>query len=164
MGPQHPAMHGVAAHPGARARPWCGDDPVMGYLHRSKKRSPRTCTSGYPDHGPHRLHEQHRHGYGHVLAVEKLGTEAAEGRRHSGAHERVRAHHEPHPSIGFLMLELGALILYAFRDARIQGIFEEPGSDVPTSASAGSKPTSRGDAGRCGSTSRAWSSASTTTS
>ncbi|CAA9460778.1 MAG: NADH-ubiquinone oxidoreductase chain D, partial [uncultured Rubrobacteraceae bacterium] len=54
---------------------------------------------GRPDHGPHRLHEQHRHG----VRVLPGGGEAsgrgdnAAGRRHPGADERVRARDEPYP-------------------------------------------------------------------
>jgi NADH-quinone oxidoreductase subunit D len=107
-------------------------DPVMGYLHRSKEKISENRM--YPAVIPITDRIDYMNNiameYGYVLAVEKLlGTEipprADAIRALMNELGRIMSHI---PSIGFLMLELGAFtpILYAFREReRIQSIFEE---------------------------------------
>lgn len=132
MGPQHPAMHGLLRlilELDGETVVRC--DPVMGYLHRCQEKIAENRM--YPAVIPltdrldyfANLHNEH----GYVLAVEDLlGTEIpprAEAIRVLMAELMRLASHMP--SIGFVMLELGAFtpILYAFREReRIQNIFE----------------------------------------
>jgi NADH-quinone oxidoreductase subunit D len=133
MGPQHPAMHGLLRlilELDGETVVRC--DPVMGYLHRSKEKISENRM--YPAVIPITDRIDYMNNiameYGYVLAVEKLlGAEipprADAIRALMNELGRVMSHI---PSIGFLMLELGAFtpILYAFREReRIQGIFEE---------------------------------------
>lgn len=133
MGPQHPAMHGLLRlilELDGETVVRC--DPVMGYLHRSKEKISENRM--YPAVIPITDRIDYMNNiameYGYVLAVEKLlGAEipprADAIRALMNEFGRIMSHI---PSIGFLMLELGAFtpILYAFREReRIQGIFEE---------------------------------------
>jgi len=133
MGPQHPAMHGLLRlilELDGETVVRC--DPVMGYLHRSKEKISENRM--YPAVIPITDRIDYMNNiameYGYVLAVEKLlGAEipprADAIRALMNELGRIMSHI---PSIGFLMLELGAFtpILYAFREReRIQSIFEE---------------------------------------
>jgi NADH-quinone oxidoreductase subunit D len=132
MGPQHPAMHGLLRlilELDGETVVRC--DPVMGYLHRCQEKiaENRMYPAVIPltDRLDYFANMFNEHGY--VLAVEDLLDVEIPPRA-----EYIRvlmcelmrlASHIP--SIGFLMLELGAFtpILYAFREReRIQSIFE----------------------------------------
>ncbi|MDP8925453.1 MAG: hypothetical protein M3M97_00760, partial [Actinomycetota bacterium] len=132
MGPQHPAMHGLLRlilELDGETVVRC--DPIMGYLHRSKEKISENRM--YPgvipitDRIDYMNNMANEHGY--CLAVEDLldveippRTEAL--RVLVSELSRLMSHI---PSIGFLMLELGAFspILYAFREReRIQDILE----------------------------------------
>jgi NADH-quinone oxidoreductase subunit D len=132
MGPQHPAMHGLLRlilELDGETVVRC--DPVMGYLHRCQEKiaENRMYPSVIPmtDRLDYFANMHNEHGY--VLAVEDLLDVEIPPRA-----EYIRvlmcelmrlASHIP--SIGFLLLELGAFtpILYAFREReRIQSIFE----------------------------------------
>ena len=132
MGPQHPAMHGLLRlilELDGETVVRC--DPVMGYLHRCQEKiaENRMYPAVIPltDRLDYFANMHNEHGY--VLAVEDLLDVEIPPRA-----EYIRvlmcelmrlASHIP--SIGFLMLELGAFtpILYAFREReRIQTIFE----------------------------------------
>jgi NADH-quinone oxidoreductase subunit D len=132
MGPQHPAMHGllrlILTLDGETVMR-C--DPVMGYLHRCQEKiaENRMYPAVIPmtDRLDYFANMHNEHGY--CLAVEDLLDVEIPPRA-----EYIRvlmcelmrlASHIP--SIGFLLLELGAFtpILYAFREReRIQSIFE----------------------------------------
>ena len=133
MGPQHPAMHGLLRlilELDGETVVRC--DPVMGYLHRSKEKISENRM--YPAVIPitDRIDYMNNMAmeYGYCLAVEKLldvelPPRADALRALMNEFSRIMSHI---PSIGFLMLELGAFtpILYAFREReRIQGIMEE---------------------------------------
>jgi len=132
MGPQHPAMHGLLRlilELDGETVVRC--DPVMGYLHRCQEKiaENRMYPAVIPltDRLDYFANMHNEHGY--VLAVEDLLDVEIPPRA-----EYIRvlmcelmrlASHIP--SLGFLMLELGAFtpILYAFREReRIQTIFE----------------------------------------
>jgi NADH-quinone oxidoreductase subunit D len=132
MGPQHPAMHGLLRlilELDGETVVRC--DPVMGYLHRCQEKiaENRMYPAVIPmtDRLDYFANMHNEHGY--VLAVEDLLDVEIPPRA-----EYIRvlmcelmrlASHIP--SIGFLLLELGAFtpILYAFREReRIQSIFE----------------------------------------
>src|ERR671918_1702665 len=132
MGPQHPAMHGLLRlilELDGETVVRC--DPVMGYLHRCQEKiaENRMYPAVIPmtDRLDYFANMHNEHGY--CLAVEDLLDVEIPPRA-----EYIRvlmcelmrlASHIP--SIGFLMLELGAFtpILYAFREReRIQDIFE----------------------------------------
>ncbi len=132
MGPQHPAMHGLLRlilELDGETVMRC--DPVMGYLHRSQEKiaENRMYPAVIPmtDRLDYFANMHNEHGY--VLAVEDLLVAEIPPRA-----EYIRvlvtelmrlASHIP--SIGFLMLELGAFtpILYAFREReRMQNFFE----------------------------------------
>src|ERR687898_484424 len=132
MGPQHPAMHGLLRlilELDGETVVRC--DPVMGYLHRSKEKISENRM--YPAVIPITDRIDYMNNiameYGYVLAVEKLldaeiPPRADAVRALMNEFGRIMSHI---PSIGFLMLELGAFtpILYAFREReRIQNIFE----------------------------------------
>ena len=132
MGPQHPAMHGLLRlilELDGETVVRC--DPVMGYLHRSKEKISENRM--YPAVIPitDRIDYMHNMAmeYGYCLAVEKLldaeiPPRADAIRALMNELSRIMSHI---PSIGFLMLELGAFtpILYAFREReRIQTIME----------------------------------------
>jgi NADH-quinone oxidoreductase subunit D len=132
MGPQHPAMHGLLRlilELDGETVVRC--DPVMGYLHRSKEKISENRM--YPAVIPITDRIDYMNNiameYGYVLAVEKLldaeiPPRADAIRALMNEFGRIMSHI---PSIGFLMLELGAFtpILYAFREReRIQTIFE----------------------------------------
>ncbi len=132
MGPQHPAMHGLLRlilELDGETVMRC--DPVMGYLHRSQEKiaENRMYPAVIPmtDRLDYFANMHNEHGY--VLAVEDL-LEAeipprAEYIRVLVTELMRLASHIP--SIGFLMLELGAFtpILYAFREReRMQNFFE----------------------------------------
>jgi NADH-quinone oxidoreductase subunit D len=132
MGPQHPAMHGLLRlilELDGETVVRC--DPVMGYLHRSKEKISENRM--YPAVIPITDRIDYMNNiameYGYCLAVEKLldveiPPRADAIRALMNEFGRVMSHI---PSIGFLMLELGAFtpILYAFREReRIQSIFE----------------------------------------
>jgi NADH-quinone oxidoreductase subunit D len=132
MGPQHPAMHGLLRlilELDGETVVRC--DPVMGYLHRSKEKISENRM--YPAVIPITDRIDYMHNiameYGYVLAVEKLldaeiPPRADAIRALMNEFGRIMSHI---PSIGFLMLELGAFtpILYAFREReRIQNFFE----------------------------------------
>src|ERR687890_542224 len=137
MGPQHPAMHGLLRlilELDGETVVRC--DPVMGYLHRCQEKiaENRMYPAVIPmtDRLDYFANMHNEHGY--CLAVEDLLDVEIPPRA-----EYIRvlmcelmrlASHIP--SIGFLMLELGAFtpILYAFREReRIQNIFESvPGA------------------------------------
>jgi NADH-quinone oxidoreductase subunit D len=132
MGPQHPAMHGllrlILTLDGETIMR-C--DPIMGYLHRCQEKiaENRMYPAVIPltDRLDYFANMHNEHGY--CLAVEDLLDVEIPPRA-----EYIRvlmcelmrlASHIP--SIGFLLLELGAFtpILYAFREReRIQSIFE----------------------------------------
>src|ERR671917_2239078 len=132
MGPQHPAMHGllrlILSLDGETV---VRCDPVMGYLHRCQEKiaENRMYPAVIPmtDRLDYFANMHNEHGY--CLAVEDLLDAEIPPRA-----EYIRvlmcelmrlASHIP--SIGFLLLELGAFtpILYAFREReRIQSIFE----------------------------------------
>jgi NADH-quinone oxidoreductase subunit D len=132
MGPQHPAMHGLLRlilELDGETVVRC--DPVMGYLHRCQEKiaENRMYPAVIPltDRLDYFANMFNEHGY--CLAVEDLLDVEIPPRA-----EYIRvlmcelmrlASHIP--SIGFLLLELGAFtpILYAFREReRIQNIFE----------------------------------------
>ena len=132
MGPQHPAMHGLLRlilELDGETVVRC--DPVMGYLHRCQEKiaENRMYPAVIPmtDRLDYFANMHNEHGY--VLAVEDLLDVEIPPRA-----EYIRvlmcelmrlASHIP--SLGFLMLELGAFtpILYCFREReRIQSIFE----------------------------------------
>jgi NADH-quinone oxidoreductase subunit D len=132
MGPQHPAMHGLLRlilELDGETVVRC--DPVMGYLHRSKEKISENRM--YPAVIPitDRIDYMNNMAmeYGYCLAVEKLldveiPSRADAIRALMNELSRIMSHV---PSIGFLMLELGAFtpILYAFREReRIQTIME----------------------------------------
>src|SRR5918993_1882400 len=132
MGPQHPAMHGLLRlilELDGETVVRC--DPVMGYLHRSKEKISENRM--YPAVIPITDRIDYMNNiameYGYCLAVEKLldveiPPRADAIRALMNEFGRIMSHI---PSIGFLMLELGAFtpILYAFREReRIQNIFE----------------------------------------
>ncbi|QIN78724.1 NADH-quinone oxidoreductase subunit D [Rubrobacter marinus] len=132
MGPQHPAMHGLLRlilELDGETVVRC--DPVMGYLHRSKEKISENRM--YPAVVPITDRIDYMNNiameYGYCLAVEKLLdveiTPRADAiRALMNEFGRIMSHI---PSVGFLMLELGAFtpILYAFREReRIQSIFE----------------------------------------
>src|ERR687896_611583 len=123
MGPQHPAMHGLLRlilELDGETVVRC--DPVMGYLHRSKEKisENRMYPAVIPitDRLDYFNNMAMEHGY--CLAVENLLDveipPRAEALRVLMAElSRLMSHI---PSIGFLLLELGAFtpILYAFRE------------------------------------------------
>ncbi len=132
MGPQHPAMHGLLRlilELDGETVVRC--DPIMGYLHRSKEKisENRMYPAVVPitDRIDYFNNMAMEHGY--CMAVEDmLDAEIpprAEALRVLMAElSRLMSHI---PSIGFLLLELGAFtpILYAFREReRIQSIME----------------------------------------
>jgi NADH-quinone oxidoreductase subunit D len=132
MGPQHPAMHGLLRlilKLDGETVVRC--DPVMGYLHRSKEKisENRMYPAVIPitDRLDYFNNMAMEHGY--CLAVEDLldveVPPRAEALRVLMAElSRLMSHI---PSIGFLLLELGAFtpILYAFREReRAQNIME----------------------------------------
>src|SRR5919205_1844971 len=132
MGPQHPAMHGLLRlilELDGETVVRC--DPIMGYLHRCQEKiaENRTYPAVIPmtDRLDYFANMHMEHGY--CLAVEDLlGVEIpprADAIRVLMCELMRLASHIP--SVGFLMLELGAFtpILYAFREReRIQNIFE----------------------------------------
>jgi NADH-quinone oxidoreductase subunit D len=132
MGPQHPAMHGLLRlilELDGETVVRC--DPVMGYLHRCQEKiaENRMYPAVIPmtDRLDYFANMHNEHGY--CLAVEDLLEveipPRAEAIRVLMCELMRLASHIP--SIGFLMLELGAFtpILYAFREReRIQSIFE----------------------------------------
>jgi NADH-quinone oxidoreductase subunit D len=133
MGPQHPAMHGLLRlilELDGETVVRC--DPVMGYLHRSKEKISENRM--YPAVIPitDRIDYMNNMAmeYGYCLAVEKLldveiPPRADAIRALMNEFSRIMSHI---PSLGFLLLELGAFtpILYAFREReRIQSIMEE---------------------------------------
>ena len=132
VGPQHPAMHGLLRlilELDGETVVRC--DPVMGYLHRCQEKIAENRM--YPAVIPMtdrldyfaNIHMEH----GYCLAVEDLLAIEVPPRADAirvlmSELMRLASHI---PSIGFLMLELGAFtpILYAFREReRIQTIFE----------------------------------------
>ena len=132
MGPQHPAMHGLLR----LILELYGEtvvrcDPVMGYLHRCQEKiaENRMYPAVIPltDRLDYFANMHMEHGY--CLAVEdmlevEIPPRAEAIRVLMTELMRLASHI---PSIGFLMLELGAFtpILYAFREReRIQTIFE----------------------------------------
>jgi len=132
MGPQHPAMHGLLRlilELDGETVVRC--DPVMGYLHRSKEKISENRM--YPAVIPitDRIDYMNNMAmeYGYCLAVEKLldveiPPRADAIRALMNEFSRIMSHI---PSLGFLLLELGAFtpILYAFREReRIQSIME----------------------------------------
>jgi NADH-quinone oxidoreductase subunit D len=132
MGPQHPAMHGLLRlilELDGETVVRC--DPVMGYLHRCQEKiaENRMYPAVIPmtDRLDYFANMHNEHGY--CLAVEDLldveiPTRAEYIRVLMCELMRLASHI---PSIGFLLLELGAFtpILYAFREReRIQSIFE----------------------------------------
>src|SRR5918998_125415 len=132
MGPQHPAMHGLLRlilELDGETVVRC--DPVMGYLHRCQEKiaENRMYPAVIPmtDRLDYFANMHMEHGY--CLAVEDLLDveipPRADAIRVLMCELMRLASHIP--SIGFLMLELGAFtpILYAFREReRIQSIFE----------------------------------------
>ncbi len=132
VGPQHPAMHGLLRlilELDGETVVRC--DPVMGYLHRCQEKIAENRM--YPAVIPMtdrldyfaNIHMEH----GYCLAVEDLLDieipPRADAIRVLMCELMRLASHIP--SVGFLMLELGAFtpILYAFREReRIQDIFE----------------------------------------
>ncbi len=132
MGPQHPAMHGLLRlilELDGETIVRC--DPIMGYLHRSKEKISENRM--YPAVIPITDRIDYMNNiameYGYVLAVEDLldveiPPRADAIRALMNEFGRIMSHI---PSIGFLLLELGAFtpILYAFREReRIQNFFE----------------------------------------
>ncbi len=132
VGPQHPAMHGLLRlilELDGETVVRC--DPVMGYLHRCQEKiaENRMYPAVIPmtDRLDYFANMHMEHGY--CLAVEDLLDveipPRADAIRVLMCELMRLASHIP--SIGFLMLELGAFtpILYAFREReRIQNIFE----------------------------------------
>ncbi len=132
LGPQHPAMHGLLRlilELDGETVVRC--DPVMGYLHRCQEKiaENRMYPAVIPmtDRLDYFANMHMEHGY--CLAVEDLLDieipPRADAIRVLMCELMRLASHIP--SIGFLMLELGAFtpILYAFREReRIQDIFE----------------------------------------
>jgi NADH-quinone oxidoreductase subunit D len=132
MGPQHPAMHGLLRlilELDGETVMRC--DPVMGYLHRCQEKiaENRMYPAVIPmtDRLDYFANIHNEHGY--VLAVEdvleaEIPPRAEYIRVLMSELMRLASHI---PSIGFLMLELGAFtpILYAFREReRIQNFLE----------------------------------------
>src|SRR3712207_6546952 len=132
MGPQHPAMHGLLRlilELDGETVVRC--DPVMGYLHRCQEKlaENRMYPAVIPmtDRLDYFANMHNEHGY--CLAVEdcldvEIPPRAEYIRVLMSELMRLASHI---PSIGFLLLELGAFtpILYAFREReRIQSIFE----------------------------------------
>jgi NADH-quinone oxidoreductase subunit D len=132
MGPQHPAMHGLLRlilELDGETVVRC--DPIMGYLHRSKEKisENRMYPAVIPitDRLDYFNNMAMEHGY--CLAVEDLMDVEVPPRAEAlrvlmSELSRLMSHI---PSIGFLLLELGAFtpILYAFREReRIQTIME----------------------------------------
>ncbi len=132
MGPQHPAMHGLLRlilELDGETVVRC--DPVMGYLHRCQEKiaENRMYPAVIPltDRLDYFANMHMEHGY--CLAVEdmldaEIPPRADAIRVLMSELMRLASHI---PSIGFLMLELGAFtpILYSFREReRIQTIFE----------------------------------------
>src|SRR5215210_6277442 len=132
MGPQHPAMHGLLRlilELDGETVVRC--DPIMGYLHRSKEKisENRMYPAVVPitDRIDYFNNMAMEHGY--CLAVEDLLDVEIPPRAEAlrvlmGELSRLMSHI---PSIGFLLLELGAFtpILYAFREReRMQDIME----------------------------------------
>ena len=132
MGPQHPSMHGLLRlilELDGETIVRC--DPILGYLHRSKEKISENRM--YPgvipitDRIDYMNNMANEHGY--CLAVEDLLDVEIPPRAEAlrvlvSELSRLMSHI---PSIGFLMLELGAFtpILYAFREReRIQDILE----------------------------------------
>lgn len=132
MGPQHPAMHGllrlILSLDGETV---VRCDTVMGYLHRCQEKiaENRMYPAVIPltDRLDYFANMHNEHGY--CLAVEDLLDVEIPPRADAirvlmSELMRIASHI---PSIGFLLLELGAFtpILYAFREReRIQDIFE----------------------------------------
>jgi NADH-quinone oxidoreductase subunit D len=132
MGPQHPAMHGLLRlilELDGETVVRC--DPIMGYLHRCQEKiaENRMYPAVIPltDRLDYFANMHNEHGY--CLAVEDLldveiPPRAEYIRVLMCELMRIASHI---PSIGFLLLELGAFTpsLYAFREReRIQDIFE----------------------------------------
>ena len=132
MGPQHPAMHGLLRlilELDGETVVRC--DPVMGYLHRCQEKiaENRMYPAVIPltDRLDYFANIHNEHGY--CLAVEDLldveiPPRAEYIRVLMSELMRLASHI---PSLGFLMLELGAFtpILYGFREReRIQTLFE----------------------------------------
>jgi NADH-quinone oxidoreductase subunit D len=132
MGPQHPAMHGLLRlilELDGETVVRC--DPVMGYLHRCQEKiaENRMYPAVIPltDRLDYFNNMAMEHGY--CLAVEdmldaEIPPRAQALRVLMDELSRIASHI---PSIGFLLLELGAFtpILYAFREReRAQNIFE----------------------------------------
>lgn len=132
MGPQHPAMHGLLRlilQLDGETVVRC--DPIMGYLHRCQEKiaENRMYPAVIPmtDRLDYFANIHNEHGY--VLAVEDLmeleiPPRALAIRVLMDELMRLASHM---PSLGFLMLELGAFtpILYSFREReRLQDIFE----------------------------------------
>jgi NADH-quinone oxidoreductase subunit D len=132
MGPQHPAMHGLLRlilELDGETVVRC--DPVMGYLHRSKEKisENRMYPAVIPITDRLDYFNNIAMEYGYCLAVEDLldveiPPRAEALRALTSEISRLMSHI---PSIGFLLLELGAFtpILYAFREReRMQSIME----------------------------------------
>ncbi len=132
MGPQHPAMHGLLRlilELDGETVVRC--DPIMGYLHRSKEKisENRMYPAVVPitDRIDYFNNMAMEHGY--CMAVEdmldaEIPPRAEALRVLMSELSRLMSHI---PSIGFLLLELGAFtpILYAFREReRMQSIME----------------------------------------
>ncbi|MBX6763655.1 MAG: NADH-quinone oxidoreductase subunit D [Rubrobacteraceae bacterium] len=132
MGPQHPSMHGLlrlVLELDGETVVRC--DPVMGYLHRCQEKiaENRLYPAVIPltDRLDYLANIHNEHGY--CMAVEDLMDVEVPPRAEAirvlmSELMRLASHI---PSIGFLLLELGAFspILYAFREReRIQDIFE----------------------------------------
>ena len=132
MGPQHPAMHGLLRlilELDGETVVRC--DPVMGYLHRCQEKiaENRMYPAVIPltDRLDYFANIHNEHGY--CLAVEdmldvEIPPRAEYIRVLMSELMRLASHI---PSLGFLMLELGAFtpILYGFREReRIQTLFE----------------------------------------
>lgn len=132
MGPQHPAMHGLLRlilELDGETVVRC--DPIMGYLHRCQEKiaENRMYPAVIPltDRLDYFANMHNEHGY--CLAVEdmldvEIPPRAEYIRVLMCELMRLASHI---PSLGFLMLELGAFtpILYGFREReRIQTIFE----------------------------------------
>jgi NADH-quinone oxidoreductase subunit D len=132
MGPQHPAMHGLLRlilELDGETVVRC--DPVMGYLHRSKEKisENRMYPAVIPITDRLDYFNNIAMEYGYCLAVEDLleveiPPRAEALRALTSEISRLMSHI---PSIGFLLLELGAFtpILYAFREReRMQSFME----------------------------------------
>jgi NADH-quinone oxidoreductase subunit D len=132
MGPQHPAMHGLLRlilELDGETVVRC--DPIMGYLHRSKEKisENRMYPAVVPitDRIDYFNNMVMEHGY--CMAVEDMFDAEIPPRAEAlrvlmSELSRLMSHI---PSIGFLLLELGAFtpILYAFREReRMQSIME----------------------------------------